>query len=118
MKRIVLTALASSALTAVTIFQLFGAPPAAKIALENAHVKVSEITYPAGAVRPRSIRPANEVIVFLDGCRYERTDPKTGAKTIRQRKSGEVIWHNKGEDAPVLRSLTSNSYREIVVELK
>ena len=118
MKRIVVTALLSSALTMLAIFQLGGAPLLSKIVLQNARVKVSEITYPAGAIRPHSIRPADELIVFVDDCRYERTDPKTGEKTIRQRKAGDVIFHSKGEDAPVLRSLNSKPYREIVVELK
>ena len=41
----------------------------------------------------------------------------TGEKTIRERKSGEVLWHSKGEDAPVLTNLGSKPYRTLVVEL-
>ena len=56
----------------------------------------------------------DQVIVFLDDCRYERLDPQTGQKTIRERKSGDVIWHDKGEDAPQLtnraRSPTARSW--------
>ena len=118
MKHIAITALLSSALTAVVIFQLSGAPLLSKVVLENSRVKVSLVTYPAGAVREHSIRPSDEVIVFLEDCRYQRTDPKSGQKTVRQRKSGDVIWHRKGEDAPTLRSLNTRPYREIVVELK
>ncbi len=40
--------------------------------------------------------------MLLDDCHYERLDPQTGQKTIRERKSGDVIWHDKGEDAPQL----------------
>jgi len=43
---------------------------------------------------------------------------KSGEKTVRERKSGEVIWHNKGEDAPVLENLDAKPYRTLVVELK
>ena len=58
------------------------------------------------------------MIVFLDDCRYERVDPESGQKTIRERKSGDVIWHDKGEDAPQLTNQGKKPYRTIVVELK
>jgi hypothetical protein len=45
-------------------------------------------------------------------------DSETKEKTVRERKSGEVIWHNKGEDAPVLINLGSKPYRTLVIELK
>jgi hypothetical protein len=56
--------------------------------------------------------------VFLDDSRYERIDPDTGAKEIRTRKSGDVIWHDKGEVAPVLTNVGTKAYRELVIELK
>lgn len=90
----------------------------ARIRLENARVKVSEVTYPAGVPRDRFTRPTDEVIVFLDDCKYRRTDSNTGEKTVRERKSGEVLWHNKGEDAPVLENLGTKPYRTLVIELK
>lgn len=86
--------------------------------LENARVKVSEIVYEPGVPRERYIRPSDQIIVFLDDCRYERTDSETHKKEIRTRKSGEVIWHNKGEDAPVLKNLGAKAYRTLVIELK
>ena len=58
------------------------------------------------------------MIVFLDDSKYERIDPDTGAKEIRNRKSGDVIWHNKGEVAPVLTNVEKKTYRTLVVELK
>ena len=64
------------------------------------------------------MRPADEVIVFLDDCRYERIDPATGEKTIRERKAGDVIWHDKGEDAPQLTNAGTKPYRSLVIELK
>ena len=89
-----------------------------KVKLENAKVKVTEVTYEPGVPRERYIRPTDQVIVFLDDSRYERTDSKTKEKTIRERKSGEVIWHDKGEDAPVLINLGKTPYRTLTIELK
>jgi hypothetical protein len=86
--------------------------------LENDRVKVTEVVYQPGVPRERYIRPTDQVIVFLDESRYERTDSQTKEKTIRQRKSGEVIWHDKGEDAPVLINLGKTPYRTLVIELK
>lgn len=89
-----------------------------KIKLENARVRVSEVLHEPGIPRERYIRPTDQVIVFLDDCRYERIDSKTGEKTIRERKSGDVIWHDRGEDAPVLVNAGQKPYRTLVVEFK
>jgi hypothetical protein len=86
--------------------------------LENQRVKVSEVIYEPGAPREPYIRPTDQIIVFLDDCKYERTDSKTHEKTTRERKSGDVIWHNKGEDAPVLVNLGALAYRTLVIEFK
>ena len=83
----------------------------------NPRVKVSEVVYEPGKPREHYIRPTDQLIVFLDDCRYQRIDSASGEKTVRQRKSGEVIWHNKGEDAPVLINLGSQPYRTLVIEL-
>lgn len=85
--------------------------------LRNARVTVTELDYEPGQPRPKSIRASDQVIVFMDDSRYERIDPVTGAKEIRTRKSGDVIWHNKGEAAPVLTNLDNRTYRTLVVEL-
>jgi hypothetical protein len=76
------------------------------------------VTSPPGQPRERYIRASDQVIIFLDDCRYERKDSATGEKTVRERKSGDVIWHNKGEDAPQLTNLGSRPYRTLVIELK
>ena len=89
-----------------------------KVTLENEKVKITEVTYQPGVARARYIRPTDQVIVFLDDCKYQRTDSKTGEKTVRERKAGEAIWHDKGEDAPVLINLGSTGYRTLVIELK
>jgi len=86
--------------------------------LDNPRVRVTQLDYDPGKPRARSIRPADQVIVFLDDSRYERIDPDTGAKEIRLRKSGDVIWHHKGEVAPVLTNLGQKTYRTLVIDLK
>ena len=89
-----------------------------KVKLENPKVKITEVTYLPGVPRERYIRPTDQVIVFLDDCRYERLDSKTKEKTVRERKSGEVLWHDRSEDAPQLTNLGSKPYRTLVIELK
>ena len=91
---------------------------ARNVKLENARVRISELDYEPNSPREKSIRGADQVIVFLDDSRYERIDPDTGAKEIRTRKSGDVIWHNMGEVAPVLTNLDKKTYRTLVIELK
>jgi hypothetical protein len=90
----------------------------ATVKLENQRVRVIEVTAAPGSVRDKGIRAHDQVIVFLDDCRYQRTDPKTGAKTVQERKSGDVIWHNQGEDAPQLENVGATPYRTVVIELK
>ena len=95
-----------------------GASLPSRVMLENDKVKVTEVTYEPGVPRERYLRPSDQIIVFLDNCRYRRTDSASGEKTVRERKSGDVIWHNKGEDAPVLENLEARPYRTLVIELK
>jgi len=111
--KLLLTALLSSLLTAAAFLQAYGPPK-----LENAKVAVTELVYEPGVARARHVRARDQVIVFLDDCRYERTDPETGEKTIRQRRAGDVIWHDKGEVAPVLVNRGEKAYRTLVIELK
>jgi hypothetical protein len=119
MKRIVLlTAVLSSSLTILATWLAGFAALPTKVALENPRVKVSEVTYLPKVARERYIRPTDQVIVFLDDCKYERIDSKTKERAVRERKSGEVIWHDKGEDAPVLTNLGAKPYRTLVIELK
>jgi hypothetical protein len=117
MKKMLLAALLGSAATLIAVFGLAGAELPKKVTLENARVRISEVTYHPGVPRERYIRPTDQVIVFLDECKYRRTDSQSGEKTVRQRKSGEVIWHDKGEDAPVLENLGTKPYRTLVIEL-
>lgn len=119
MKRILLlTSLVSSCLTVLALWGMGMAKLPSTVKLENAKVKVTEVVYEPGVARERYIRPTDQVIVFLDESRYERTDSATKEKTVRQRKSGDVIWHDKGEDAPVLVNLGTKPYRTLTIELK
>lgn len=112
-------AVAASAFGAYFVLAAAGwAPLPAEVKLENSRVKVTQVTYPPGVPRPRHTRPASQVIVFLDDCVYERIDSTTGEKTIRRRKVGDVIWHDRGEDAPQLTNLGDRSYRTLVIELR
>ena len=118
-KTICLTALISSSLTLLAVWSFGWTPPSiGEVKLENARVRVSETVNNPGQPRERYIRPTDQVIVFLDDCRYERLDSKTKEKTIRTRKSGEVIWHDKDEDAPQLTNLGAKPYRTLVIALK
>jgi hypothetical protein len=115
---VIATAVVSSLLTigGMAVFGFAKLPSVTK--LENEKVKVEMTTYLPGVPRDRYTRPTDQVIVFLDDSKYERKDSATGEKTVRERKSGDVIWHNKGEDAPVLTNLGSTAYRTLTIELK
>ena len=115
MKRILIGAAATAILAVATMGM---APMAAIVKLVNKRVKVTEVVYQPGVRRERFIRPTDQVIVFLDDCKYQRIDSTTGEKTVRERKSGEVIWHDKGEDAPVLINLGTKPYRSLTIELQ
>jgi|SRR5579863_3073894 len=117
-KASVLIAAVSSALTLLAVWSAGWAPLPTKMKLENARVRVTEVTAPPGVPRDRHIRQTDQIIVFLDDCRYQRADSATGQKTVQERKSGDVIWHNKGEDAPQLINLGSKPYRTLVIELQ
>ena len=117
-QQLILTALGSCCLTVAMAWAAGVLNLPNRVVLENARVKVTEVTYPPGVARDRYIRGADQVIVFLDDCKYQRIDSQTHEKTVRQRKSGDVIWHNKGEDAPVLINQGSRQYRTLVLELK
>src|SRR5262249_46127474 len=84
---------------------------------DNPRVTVTEITMPMSARREAYTRPSDQIIVFLDEADYEATDA-SGQKQIRHRQSGEIIWHNKGEAAPLLVNTGKKTYRNLVIALK
>src|SRR5579884_2304431 len=94
------------------------ADPPGLVRLDNDRVRVIEVVYEPGQPRQRYTRPADQIIVFLDDCQYQRTDSATGVKVMRYRKVGDVIFHHRGEDAPVLVNTGTKPYRTMVIELK
>ncbi|HKX00060.1 MAG TPA: hypothetical protein VJN43_20120 [Bryobacteraceae bacterium] len=118
MRKIAAVAVVSSTLTLLAVWAAGWGPLPSKVKLDNERVRVTEVTAPPGAPRERHIRQSDQVIVFLDDCRYERTNSETGAKSVQERKSGDVIFHHKGEDAPQLINLGSKPYRTLLIELK
>jgi hypothetical protein len=119
MKKLILTALLSSALTLAAVYALAASGKIEQVTkLDKPRVTVTEITHPVGVPRESYVRPTDQVIVFLDDCAYDRVDAATGAKTRQVRKSGDVIWHDKGEKAPTLINAGTKPYRTLVVALK
>jgi hypothetical protein len=116
--KLALTAVASSALTLVAVRGAPEVKPSSTVKLENARVRIAELTYAPGAVRERGVRRTDQIIVFLDHSSYSRLDPVTGEVTIRRRNPGDVIWHDKGEDAPRLTNSGDRPYRTLVIELE
>lgn len=85
--------------------------------LENRRTRVSQLVWEPGVPRPSYTRPTDQIVVFLDDCRFERIDAVTGEKILRERKSGDVLWHDKGELAPTLINAGSTTYRTLLIEL-
>ncbi len=119
MKKLVLTAVVSSALTLLAVYSLAATGKITQtVKLEKPRVTVTEVNQPVGVPREPYVRPTDQVIVFLDDCSYDRVDAKTSHKTRVTRHSGEVIWHDKGENAPTLINAGSKPYRTLVIALK
>jgi len=112
--KLLLGALAGSALTA---WLLTAQGPAQHLKLDNARIRVTEWVYRPGEPRAPYIRPTDQLIVFLDDARYERKVTQTGAIEIRERKAGDVLWHDQGEEAPQLTA-QGRPYRTLVIEFK
>ena len=91
--------------------------PGAKLLLDNQRVTVTEVTMAPAARRAAYTRPSDQIIVFLDAADYEATDA-AGQKQIKHRNSGEIVWHQKGEAAPLLVNQGAQPYRNLVIALK
>lgn len=119
MKRYFATAALASAAT-VGLMRLVGATaaPEMTVVLENDRVRVTERVVAPGVERAPFIRPTDQVIVFLNDTSYERIDADTGERIVRDRRGGEVIWHDEGEHAPKLKNVHRDPFRSLVIELK
>lgn len=85
--------------------------------LANQRVRVSEVIYQPGVTRQTYVRPTDQIVVFLDDCRFERVDAATGERIVRERRSGDVLWHSGGENAPALTNIGETAYRTLLIEL-
>jgi hypothetical protein len=90
--------------------------PSMLVRLDNARVTVTESTTPLGGKRESYVRPSDQILVFLDDAQYEAIEAN-GSVSKRSRKSGEIVWHTKGEVAPVLVNKGS-AYRNLIIALK
>jgi len=88
-----------------------------RVALDNQRVTVTEVTFKPGARREPYIRPVDQVVVFIEEASYDATDA-SGVKQSRTRAAGEVIWHSKGEAAPLLINTGAKPFRNLVIALK
>lgn len=86
--------------------------------LDNPRARVTEVVMEPGVERCSYIRETDQIIVFLDDATYARRDAATGEVLTRNRKAGEVLWHNKGEHAPALTNVGPAPYRALVIELR
>jgi hypothetical protein len=88
-----------------------------KVLEDNPRARVAELVFEPGLRRESYVRSTDQIVVFLDDCTFDRIDALTGEVTHRTRKSGEIIWHEKGELAPVLVNTGSRPYRTLLIEI-
>jgi hypothetical protein len=84
---------------------------------DNARVTVRAVTMPPGAQREARPRPTDELVLFYEEAHYQATDA-AGKVAPRDRKPGEVVWHNKGELAPTLSNPGAKPVRYFSISLK
>lgn len=89
-----------------------------QVVLENVRVRVTERVIPPGGERTPYLRDTDQVIVFLNDTTYDRVDPRTGERAPRRRNAGEVIWHERAEQAPKLINTGSEPMRSLIISLK
>ena len=90
--------------------------PTLNVKLDNARVTITESLTPAGGRREAYTRPSDQIIVFVDEANYESIEA-SGQASLRHRMPGEIVWHSKGEAAPILVN-KGKAYRNLVIALK
>ena len=113
---LLLVALAVPAAAGFGFYASRQSAPALTVQLDNARVTVTESLTPAGGRRESYTRPTDQIIIFIDAAEYESVDAG-GKATPRRRQPGEIVWHAKGEVAPVLLN-KGKPYRNLIVALK
>ena len=89
-----------------------------KVLADRPRAKVTEVVYSPGIRRESYRRTTDQIVVFLDDCTFDRIDAVTGEVRHVTRKSGEIIWHEKDELAPVLVNTGERPYRTLLIELR
>ena len=90
-----------------------------KVLLDNDRVKITEVYFAPGARREGGwIRAGDQVIVWLDEASYDASDANGSAPQFYRRNQGSILWHPKGETAPLLVNKGEKPFRELVIELK
>ena len=91
--------------------------PATRRLLDNKRIEVTEVTLAPSARREAYTRPTDQLIVFLDEARYQAIDA-SGKIEDRKRAVGDIVWHDKGDAAPVLVNTGAKPYRNLVIAFK
>lgn len=119
MKIIIKRSLAALTLLLTASFSFYAgrqSAPTMTVKLDNDRATVTESLTPAGGRREPYTRPTDQLIVFIDEAKYDSIDA-SGKVTQRQRKPGEIVWHSKGEAAPLLVN-KGKAYRNLVIAFK
>ena len=86
--------------------------------IDNPRARVSTVFHEPGVRRESYLRATDQIVVFLDDCAFDRIDALSGEVAHRARKSGEALWHAKGEIAPVLVNMGDLAFRTLLIELR
>lgn len=111
-----LCALALPTMAALGFYAGRQTAPVMTVKLDNPRVTVTESLMSEGARRETHTRLTDQVLVFLDEAQYEVIEAG-GKSTMRRRKTGDIVWHNKGEIAPTLVN-KGKPYRNLIIALK
>ncbi len=114
--RMTLAVLALSICTGLGFYAGRQSTPTLTVKLDNPRVTVTESLTPAGGRRKAQTRPTDQLIVFIDDAIYEAVEA-SGNISVRHRQPGEIVWHSKGEAAPLLVN-KGMAYRNLIIALK
>jgi hypothetical protein len=84
---------------------------------DNPRVTVREIVLAPGSARAARPRPTDEVVLFPEEAHYQATEAN-GKVSPRDRKAGQVVWHQKGEQAPTLSNPNAKTVRYFSISVK
>ena len=114
--RMILVLLALSICTGLGFYTGRESAPKLTVKLDNSKVTVTESLTPVAGKREGHVRSTDQLIVFIDEANYDAIDA-SGQTSVRHRQPGEIVWHSKGEVAPVLIN-KGKAYRNLIIALK